>query len=354
MRCIMKTILLLVVSSLVVALPARSQSTNRILFEGCTGTWCGYCPCGHEILEGILQSNPSMLVLLYHGGGGGDPWLIFNGNEIISLLGYTAYPRAAIGRREGNLNRAYWVGAVNNQVSLDPPISLSFTNNYDPTTRQLVVQASATAERDIDTTTMISLILTESNLVFNQSSYSGCPPGGPNYVHKHVVRSMVNGALGDTLTTGKWVQGFTRTKSFITTIDPGWNTANLEIGVFVYFSIPGAILNSQCPVLQTAKSSVVSSVENCGEIVDGFHLLQNYPNPFNQTTNIKFSVAAAAHASLKVFDALGKEVVTLCDARLEAGAYNAGFDGSNLAGGVYFYQIRAGGFVDVKKLVLIK
>lgn len=350
----MKTTVLLTICSLVLAASAFSQNTNRILFEGCTGTWCGYCPCGHEILEGIVESSPSMLVLEYHGGGGGDPWLTFNGNTIISLLGYTAYPRATIGRREGNLNRAYWVGAVNNQVNLQPPITLSFSHNYNPTTRQLDIHVTATALRTIDTTTRVSVTLTENNLVYYQSSYTGCPPGGSTYVHKYVVRSMVNGALGDTLSSGSWEQGATKTKSFSTSIDAGWNAANIEIGAFVYLATPGGTLNSQCHVLQTAKNGIVTSVNGSGEIVEGFHLQQNYPNPCNPTTNIKFSVAAVSHVSLKVYDALGRDVSTLCDCILEPGAYNAGFDGSRLASGVYFYRLRAGSFVDTKKFTLVR
>ena len=170
--------------------------TNNILFEGCTGQWCGYCPCGHEILQGILNSNPNMIVLEYHGGGV-DAWANFNGSSIISLLGYTAYPRATIGRREGNLNRAYWVGAVNNQINLVPAINLSFTKSYNSTTRQLTINASATSVRSIDTATNINFVIIENNLIGNQTSYTGCPPGGPNYVHMYVVRNMVNGALGE-------------------------------------------------------------------------------------------------------------------------------------------------------------
>ena len=335
-----------------IAFSVQAQS-NRILFEGCTGTWCQWCPCGHEILNNILVSNPSMLVLEYHGGGGGDPWLNFPGNEIIGLLGYTAYPRAAIGRREGNLNRAYWVGAVNNQINLVPPINLTFTQSYNPGTRLLTVNASATALRNIDSTVKINFTITESNLIYNQTSNSSCPPGGPTYVHKFVVRSMVNGALGEDLSTGTWAQGVTKTKTWNTTIDAGWNAANCEIGVFAYVSM-GGVLNSGCPVLQTNKSIVVTGVGNSGEILDGFNLSQNYPNPFNPVTNIKFTVPKDGQVTLKVYDMIGNEVAVVCDSYLQKGAYNGGFDGTNFASGVYFYRLTAGEYTDTKKMTLVK
>jgi hypothetical protein len=337
---------------LCIALSSQAQ-TNRILFEGCTGTWCGYCPCGHEILNNILLTNPNMLVLEYHGGSSTDPWVNFPGSEIVSLLGYTAYPRATIGRREGNLNRAYWVGAVNNQINLEPAINLTFTQSYNPGTRQLVVNASATALRNIDSTVKINFTITESNLVYYQSSYSGCPPGGSNYVHKFVARSMVNGALGEELSTGTWTQGTTKNKTWTTTIDAGWNAANCEVGVFAYYSV-GGVLNSGSPVLQTTKETVITSVGNSGEILDGFSLSQNYPNPFNPVTNIKFTVPQNGHVTLKVYDMVGNEVETICDSYLQKGAYNGGFDGTNLASGVYFYRLTTGEYTDTKKMTLVK
>lgn len=327
--------------------------TNNILFEGCTGTWCGYCPCGHEILENLMTANPNIIALEYHGGGV-DPWVTFNGSNIISLLGYTAYPRATIGRREGNLNRAYWAGAVANQVNLIPAINLSFTKTYNPTTRQLIINATATALRNIDTATNINFVLYEDNLVYNQTSYSGCPPGGANYVHKFVVRSMLNGALGESFSTGAWAQNTQKTKSCTTTVDNGWNAANCKVVVFAYFNTPGGTLNSQCAVLQAQKDVVITGTQNTGEIVEGFSLSQNYPNPFNPTTNIKFTVPKDGHATLKVYDIVGNEVSVICNYFLKAGAYNAGFDASNLASGVYFYRLTQGEYTDTKKMTLIK
>ncbi|RPI17866.1 MAG: T9SS C-terminal target domain-containing protein [Ignavibacteriae bacterium] len=327
--------------------------TNNILFEGCTGTWCGWCPCGHEILAGLMVTYPNTIALEYHGSGS-DPWINFNGNQIISLLGYTAYPRATIGRREGNLNRAYWASAFTNQANLVPAINLSFTKTYNPATRQLIINATATSLRNIDTATNINFVLYEDNLVYNQVSNSGCPPGGPNYIHKYVVRNMINGALGEVFSTGTWTQGTLKTKSCTTTVDAGWNAANCSVVVFAYFNTPGGILNSQCAVLQAQKDLVITGTSNSGEIVDGFSLSQNYPNPFNPSTNIKFTVPKDGHVTLKVYDIVGNEVSTICDYYLKAGAYNAGFEGSELASGVYFYKLTIGEYTDTKKMTLIK
>jgi len=331
-----------------------SSQVNNILFEGCTGTWCQWCPCGHEILQGLYNSNPTMLVIEYHGGGGGDPWLNFPGNEIISLLGYTAYPRATIGRREGNLNRAYWQGAVNNQAGLVPAISLSFSKTYNTGTRQLTVDVTATALRNIDTATKINFVLTESNLIYNQTSNPSCPPGGPNYIHKWVCRSMVNGALGEDFSTGTWTQNGVKNKTFNTTIDASWNAANIEIGVFVYMNTPGGVLNSQCAVLQTSKSMGLTGINNTGEAADEFFLGQNFPNPFNPVTGFKFSIPKDGDVKLIVYDMLGNAVDAVWDGFMKSGSYNCSFDGTDLSSGTYFYNLRTGDYSVTKKMILVK
>ena len=64
--------------------------------------------------------------------------------------------------------------------------------------------------------------------------------------------------------------------------------------------------------------------------------------------------SAVSHVTLKVFDALGREVATLVEAQQSAGRYKVTFDASNLSSGVYFYMLQAGNLVDTKKLLLVK
>ena len=85
-----------------------------------------------------------------------------------------------------------------------------------------------------------------------------------------------------------------------------------------------------------------------------FNLSQNYPNPFNPSTKIKFSVPINSFVSLKVYDAIGREVAELVNEELQTGSYLVEFDGSNLSSGVYFYTLKAGNFVSTKKLVLMR
>lgn len=92
-----------------------------------------------------------------------------------------------------------------------------------------------------------------------------------------------------------------------------------------------------------------------GTIPQNFSLSQNYPNPFNPTTTINYSVPSYTHVSLKVYDVLGREVMTLVDEEKSVGNYTVKFDGSDLPSGTYFYRLQTdNGFVETKKMVLIK
>lgn len=91
-------------------------------------------------------------------------------------------------------------------------------------------------------------------------------------------------------------------------------------------------------------------------IPDEYKLEQNYPNPFNPSTKISWQSPVASWQTLKVYDILGNEVATLVDEYRPAGMHNVQFTQKNAAmsSGVFFYQFKAGDFVETKKMVLIK
>lgn len=85
-----------------------------------------------------------------------------------------------------------------------------------------------------------------------------------------------------------------------------------------------------------------------------FSLKQNYPNPFNPTTNIDFTLAKTGYISLKIYNLLGQQVMTLIDGVETAGDHNVIFDASSLPSGTYFYTMKSGDFTATKSLVLVK
>ncbi len=89
-------------------------------------------------------------------------------------------------------------------------------------------------------------------------------------------------------------------------------------------------------------------------IVSSYSLSQNYPNPFNPVTTIKFTIPKAGLITIKVYDVLGRMVKELVNEVREAGNHSVLFDGSVFASGIYFYRIETTGFVDTKRMVLVK
>ncbi len=105
-------------------------------------------------------------------------------------------------------------------------------------------------------------------------------------------------------------------------------------------------------------------VENENQSPRSFELFQNYPNPFNPLTKIKFIIPLVettrrvVFTTLKVYDVLGNEIATLVNEELSAGEYEVEFNPESSikhpASGIYFYQMRAGSFVQTKKMILLR
>jgi hypothetical protein len=112
-------------------------------------------------------------------------------------------------------------------------------------------------------------------------------------------------------------------------------------------------------VLLASISSVIGIEYQWTEIPKTFSLTQNYPNPFNPTTKFTFSVPKTQLVTIRIYDILGREVKTLVNTNINIGKYTVSWDGTNDAShqvstGVYFYRMETNGFVDVKKMVLVK
>lgn len=336
-----------------------SNNGRNVLLEYCTGTWCQWCPCGKTRALDLLTHCPNSIVLAYHGGvTSSDPWKIFNGNNIIDLLGMTAYPLGTVDRgidvwscSYSNFVERSFMRYLTQPVS---PVKIDIVSKtYNPGTRQLDVTLNNTALANLTGQFKINYVITEDNLVYTQSGNSYCT-GGSTYVHKWVVRNMVNNATGENLNTGgTWTNGQVISKTFSTTLGAGWIDANCKVSVFVYKD--GSPLNANAEIQQVIQTGILlTGINEPNSTPVKFELSQNYPNPFNPVTNIKFGIPKSSYVTLRIYDITGKLIDTYLDSRVNTGYYNAEIDGTKLSSGVYFYTLTADGFTDTKKMVLIK
>ncbi|MGE5845190.1 MAG: T9SS type A sorting domain-containing protein, partial [Ignavibacteria bacterium] len=89
-------------------------------------------------------------------------------------------------------------------------------------------------------------------------------------------------------------------------------------------------------------------------LISGYQLSQNYPNPFNPATTIRYSIPSKSFVNLEVYDIIGNKIATLVNEEKAAGKFTVSFDGSNYSSGMYYYRIKAGDFVKVGKMILLK
>ncbi|MBE2219242.1 MAG: T9SS type A sorting domain-containing protein [Ignavibacteria bacterium] len=146
------------------------------------------------------------------------------------------------------------------------------------------------------------------------------------------------------------------------------NTTNNQIWIWTFNRQPTAFAfdPSNDIVLKTGTTAAgvvpgtIGITVNTTEIPKVFSLMQNYPNPFNPVTNIRFDIPRRSNVTLKVFDITGKVVSEIYNGLSDPGKYTADFDATNLASGVYYYEINAvepgsgNTFNSVKKMVVLK
>ncbi len=108
------------------------------------------------------------------------------------------------------------------------------------------------------------------------------------------------------------------------------------------------------PIIRADSTATDMEREVIEPIPEKFELFQNYPNPFNSGTIIKFALPEDSYVKINVYDALGRLIAVPLNGDLKAGYHYIKFNASDLTSGIYFYEIIAGSFKDVKKMVVIK
>lgn len=128
-------------------------------------------------------------------------------------------------------------------------------------------------------------------------------------------------------------------------------------GMTINITVRAESANSVWSYLYLDDISISSSATDLREKEykhEHYSLEQNYPNPFNPITTINYQLPKMAYVSIKVFNAIGRLIETLVQSEQQAGNYFINWDASKYSSGLYYYELIAGEFREVKKMILIK
>lgn len=101
-------------------------------------------------------------------------------------------------------------------------------------------------------------------------------------------------------------------------------------------------------------NNINTGIQNENLTLENFTLSQNYPNPFNPSTVISYTLQKEGFISLKIYNAIGKEVAVLINEVQRTGKYDVNFNAGGLTSGIYFYRLEAGSLVQTKKMMLLR
>lgn len=117
-----------------------------------------------------------------------------------------------------------------------------------------------------------------------------------------------------------------------------------------YYTLMGCVLNG----ITYGDTLLTNVIQTNITIPDKFSLAQNYPNPFNPETVISFAIPKTSFVSLKIYNTVGVEMVTLINEEIVSGYYNYKWNAQKFPSGIYYYKIEAGEFNETRKMILVK
>lgn len=175
---------------------------------------------------------------------------------------------------------------------------------------------------------------------------------------------------GDPFVPFGWLMNYTSDVIMLSNIGPFTLAKDVPQEIIIAYAV-GSSQSSLAEAFDNGKQSVLIAKGEWSENFPGlsytnvtqypepkvwkyYHLSQNYPNPFNPKTKIAFEIPRTEFVKLKVYNSLGEEIITLVNEEKSAGRYEIEFDGTLLSSGIYLCRIDAGGFLESRKMILLK
>lgn len=337
----------------------------NVLVEEFTGTWCHWCPDAADTLTALKKKlGDRMVRTAWHVGNPSimaDPMELPIWPEMESFLGVTLYPSAAINRLAWAGERALPVApttysARTNFVAanIGAPVGITIKDKvYDRVSKRLTFNASVFFHQGMSGDLRLNALITEEGVNHPQLriTVNGNQLIDPFY-HKAVVRGIYPNVLGQPVSA-------TQTFQTQTSVDVPFDITcthavddSATIVLYVHRLLDGKV----GPVQQSYSERLLAGPTSAEQlpVPSAFRLHQNFPNPFNPATTIGFDVPQRAQVTLRVHDALGRELGTIVDGILEAGTHTVNFDGSTLPSGHYLLSMHADGVLLTRTMTLLK
>lgn len=192
---------------------SMTPSNRNVVIEEYTGINCGYCPDGHRRANEIMAANPDRVCVIniHQGSYANNTFTTSFGNALANQTGLTGYPAGTVNRHifsqysssnVTDLNRGYWASAANDVLNMASPVNIAADGTLDWSTRTLNVRVQLyyTATQTV-TSNLLNVAIIQDNVLGSQSGMSSNPDQvvGNQYNHMHMLRHLVTGQWGDTI-----------------------------------------------------------------------------------------------------------------------------------------------------------
>jgi hypothetical protein len=339
-----------------------------VLFEG-TGAWCQFCPDGAVIMEQVLANYTNAIGISVHNGDG----MAFTDGNTINSAFLSGYPMGTIDHYKfptdgPGLNRTFWNSRMGTRLTQIVPAEIAGTHTYNPTTRVLDVNVTATFRAAVTGDFRLNCYVVEDSVIgpnnsqYNQVNYYNTVSGHPyfgagnpivGFVHRHVLRACLGGPWGTAGSVpGTTTDGGVYTQNYTYTIPATYGTVTANPNkMYVVYAIQEYSTSTNGRPVHNAMQQKIGTPSTVTPVLANNQTEVNvFPNPFAGQTNIQFNLAKQENVQVRILDLTGKEVGTFNQGTMDAGSYTITLDASGLSAGMYLMNINIGNQVITKKI----
>lgn len=227
----------------------NGEVVRKVLLEEFTGHQCPNCTEGAATAATLKEFfGDQMVIISIHAGffaRTSAPNFLTDyrtaaGNEINSYFGISYNPVGMVNRKEGSgspiLNPNAWGGVISEILEQEPQAGINISTSYQASNRKLDVTIKSTMLEDLECPIYLVAFLLEDNLISPQKTNDSEYPDGiiPDYVHRHVLRTCINGTWGETLSSGQVSAMEVFTKTYSLTLNEEWNAENCSVVAYLY------------------------------------------------------------------------------------------------------------------------